>query len=211
MSHLEQLAETNCYVKQGPCKNVVLIEAQHTSSSILKKTLLEFGYHIAKCAPLNSDIMAQVVRYQPDMLILATDKPNQTLLKTLAEINKTLPLPIIIFAEKDTPTLIKGAIKSGVSAYIVSEVIPQHLNSIISVASERFKSEHALREELQQTKAQLESRKCIEKAKGIIMEQKQLNEQKSYDLLRKMAMDQGKPIAQIAKNIIDVQALLSCN
>ncbi len=211
MSHEQTFAKSNSDAKGGLSNSVVLIEAQHTSTSILKKTLLEFGYHIVKCAPLTSDIMAQVAKYQPDMLILATDKPNQALLQTLAEINKMLPLPIIIFAEKDTPSLIKGAIKSGVSAYIVSEIIPQHLNSIISVANERFKSEHALRQELHKTKQQLESRKCIEKAKGIVMEQKQINEQQSYDLLRKMAMDQGKPMAEIAQNIIDVQALLSCN
>ena len=189
--------------------NVLLIEEQQERSSILKKTLLDFGYNISQHAPLNTDIMAQVDAFKPDMLILATDLPSEALLKTLAEINQLLPLPIIIFAENDSPNLIKSAIRSGVSAYVVSEIIPQRLNSIISVANERFKSEQALRNELKQAKNQLESRKYIEKAKGIIMEQKQLSEQQSYDLLRKMAMDQGNSLAAVAKSIIDVHALLS--
>ena len=189
--------------------NVLLIEELQNRSSILKKTLLEFGYNIAQHVPLNTDLMEQVNKFQPDMLILATDQPSPELLKKLAEINQLLPLPIIIFAENDSPNLIKGAIKAGVSAYVVSEIIPQRLNSIISVANERFKAEQALRNELQQTKNQLESRKYIEKAKGIIMEQKQLNEQNAYNLLRKMAMDQGNSLASVAKNIIDVHALFS--
>ena len=189
--------------------NVLLIEEQQERSSILKKTLLDFGYNISQHVPLNTDIMAQVDAFKPDMLILATDLPSEALLKTLAEINQLLPLPIIIFAENDSPNLIKAAIRSGVSAYVVSEIIPQRLNSIISVANERFKSEQALRNELKQAKNQLESRKYIEKAKGIIMEQKQLSEQQSYDLLRKMAMDQGNSLAAVAKSIIDVHALLS--
>ena len=211
MSHPKTLAESKTPPLRESQGNVILIEAQHTSSSILKKTLLEFGYQISQCASLDSDIVKQIAIFQPDMLILATDEPDQTLLQTLAEINQRLPLPIIIFAEKDTPSLIKGAIKSGVSAYIVSEIIPQHLDSIISVANERFKSDQALRQELQKTKDQLESRKYVEKAKGIIMEQKQLNEQQSYDLLRKMAMNQGNSLTTIAKSIIDVHALLSSN
>lgn len=210
-SNISTAASTNASNKpaENSLGNVLLIEEQQTRNSILKKTLLEFNYHISQHAPLDTDIMKQVNLFQPDMLILATDEPTEALLKTLAEINRLLPLPIIIFAENDSPNLIKGAIKSGVSAYVVSEIIPQRLNSIISVANERFKSEQALRGELQRTKDKLESRKYVEKAKGIIMEQKQLNEQQSYDLLRKMAMDQGNSLSSVAKSIIDVHALLS--
>ena len=143
--------------------NVLLIETLQSRSSILKKTLLEFGYNIAQHVPLNTDLIAQVNTFQPDMLILATDLPSEAMLNTLAEINKLLPLPIIIFAEHDSPNLIKAAIKSGVSAYIVSEIIPQRLNSIISVANERFKAEQALRKELKKAKNQLESRKYMNK------------------------------------------------
>jgi response regulator NasT len=193
----------------GAAAHVLLIEDDEHKDSILKKTLLEFGFHISQHVSLETDIMKQIHTLQPNMLILATDLPSAKMLKTLAEINQLLPLPIIIFAENDSPNLIKSAIKAGVSAYVVSEIMPQRLNSIISVANERFKAEQSLRDELKRAKDQLESRKYIEKAKGIIMEQKSLNEQESYSLLRKMAMDQGNSLAEVAKNIIDVHALLS--
>lgn len=191
--------------------NVLLIDDLQNRSSIIKKSLLEFGYNISGHIPLDVEIMGQINLFNPDMLILVTELPSSNLLKTLAEINKLLPLPIIIFAENDSPNLIKDVIKSGVSAYVVSEIIPQRINSIISVANERFKAEQALKNELRQAKNQLESRKYIEKAKGIVMEQKQLNEQQSYNLLRKMAMDQSNTLAEVAKNIIDVHKFLSIN
>ena len=131
------------------------------------------------------------------------------MLKELAEINQLLPLPIVIFAENDSPNVIKNAIKSGVSAYVVNEILPQRLQSIISVANERFKAIQSLRNELKQAKTQLESRKYIERAKGLIMEQKQISENEAYSSLRKMAMDQGCSLAAVAKNIIDVCQLLS--
>jgi len=191
---------------QDTAIDVLLIEERASKRSRLKKTLLEFGYNIAKHSSLSIDI---ITLYQPSVLILSTDLPSSPMLATLAEINQLLPLPIIIIAENDTPNLVKNAIKSGVSAYVVSEMIPQRLKSIISVATERFKVEQSLRNELKRAKDQLESRKYIEKAKGIIMEQKQLNEQQSYELLRNMAMNQGSSLAEVAKNIIDVHTLLS--
>jgi len=191
---------------QDTAIDVLLIEERASKRSRLKKTLLEFGYNISKHSSLSIDI---ITLYQPSVLILSTDLPSSPMLATLAEINQLLPLPIIIIAENDTPNLVKNAIKSGVSAYVVSEMIPQRLKSIISVATERFKVEQSLRNELKRAKEQLESRKYIEKAKGIIMEQKQFNEQQSYELLRNMAMNQGSSLAEVAKNIIDVHTLLS--
>lgn len=189
--------------------DVLLIEKRATSSSLLKTTLIGFGYHIVHHARLDVDIIEKITLFQPSVLLLATDLPSESMLATLAEINQLLPIPIIIIAENDSPNLIKHAIKSGVSAYVVSEMIPQRLKSIISVANERFKADQTLRNELKRTKDQLESRKYIEKAKGIIMDQKQCNEQQSYSLLRKMAMDQGNSLVQVAKKIIEVHAMLS--
>lgn len=188
---------------------VLLIEEQKSNNSMLKKALLDFKYQVTKHLSFSDNIIAEIELCNPDILILATDLPNETLLKQLAEINQLAPLPIVIFAENDSPNVIKTAIKSGVSAYIVHEILPQRINSIISVANERFKEVQALRNELKQAQTQLESRKLIERAKGYIMQQKQMSENDAYSSLRKMAMDQGCPLAMVAKNVIDVCELLS--
>jgi len=189
--------------------SVLLIEEKKTSKSILRKALIDFNYQISKCLAFDESIITHIELCAPDILILATDLPSEKILKDLAEINQTLPLPIIIFAENDSPNVIQKAIKAGVSAYVVQEILPQRVNSIISVAHERFKEVQSLRNELKQAKTQLESRKLIERAKGYIMLQKNINENEAYSILRKMAMDQGNPIAMVAKNIIDVCELLT--
>jgi response regulator NasT len=188
---------------------VLLIEEQQPRSSPLKKALLDFNYQILKQLSFDDNIIAQIELYSPSILILATDQLSDKVLKDLAEINQLLPLPIVIFAENDSPNVIQKAIKSGVSAYVVHEILPQRINSIISVANERFKAVKALRDELKQAKNQLENRKYIERAKGYIMQQKQISESEAYGALRKMAMDQGSPLATVAKSIIDVCELMS--
>ena len=189
--------------------SVFLIEEQPNISSTLNKSLQDFDYHVTKHFLCDDSIITHLEQCNPDILILSTDNPSDKVLKELAEINQLLPLPIIIFAENDSPNVIKDAIKSGVSAYVVHEILPQRLKSIISVANERFKAVQALKNELKKTKTQLESRKLIERAKGLLMEQKQISENQAFETLRKMAMDQGNPLALVAKNIIDVCEVLT--
>lgn len=204
----EEKRELKC-AKEAARISVILVEEQNTSQSTLKKALLDFDYKVTKHLTFEDNIIHEIELCNPNMVVLATDMPTDRLLKELAEINQLQPLPIIIFAENDSPTVIKRAIKAGVSAYVVHEILPQRIKSIISVAYERFKQVQALRNELKQTKAQLESRKLIERAKGHIMQQRQVSENEAYSTLRKMAMDQGSSLAMVAKNIIDVCELLS--
>jgi len=189
--------------------SVLLIEKTPTNGSMLKKALLDFDYFVTKHISFEQNILEQIELCNPSVLIMATDLPSIRLLKKLAEINQLLPLPIVIFAENDSPNVIQNAINSGVSAYVVNEIHPHRIKSIISVANERFKAVQSLKRELKQAKTQLESRKYIERAKGLIMQQKQLSENEAYGALRKMAMDQGSSLAMVAKNIIDVCELLT--
>lgn len=189
--------------------SVLLVEEHPTSRSMLKKALNDFDYYITKHISFDEKLISEVELYNPDILILSTELLNDTTLKELAEINQLLPLPIVIFAEHDSPTVIQTAIRAGVSAYVVHEVLPQRIKSVISVAIERFKEIQSLRNELKQAKTQLESRKLIERAKGLLMEQKQISENQAFDALRKMAMNQGNSLAAVAKNIIDVCEVLS--
>ena len=189
--------------------SVLLIEERGKSNSPLRNALVDFNFKITKQLSFKDNIIKEIELCNPNIIIVSTDLPSDKMLKDLAEINQLLPLPIIIFAENDSPNVIQVAIKSGVSAYVVHEVLPQRIKSIISVANERFKSVQALRDELKHTKNQLEGRKYIERAKGYIMQQRKISEHEAYADLRKMAMNQGSPLATVAKNIIDVCELLS--
>lgn len=189
--------------------SVLLVEEKISGNSILKKALLDFKYSISQHITAEANLVEYLENYSPDILVMGIDSPTQKTLNELAEITQLSPLPIIIFAEQDTPTVIQTSIKAGVSAYVINEIQPQRLKSIITVAQERFKEVQALRNELENTKAQLESRKLIERAKGLIMQQKNISEPDAYNMLRKLAMDNGQPLAIVAKNIIDVCHLLS--
>ena len=80
-------------------------------------------------------------------------------------------------------------------------------------AEEKFKelgeAYEALRKELASTRAKLNERKLIEKAKGIVMQQRNVTEDQAYVALRKMAMDQNLALAEVARRVIAVAQLLA--
>jgi response regulator NasT len=189
--------------------SILLVEDKPNPSSMLRRALIDFDYHIAKHISYEENLISQIELCDPSILVLATNLPNDKILKELAEISQILPLPIVIFADNDSPTLIKRAIKSGVSAYIAHEILPKRIQSILYTAIERFKEIQSLRSELKQLKTKLESRKLIARAKELLMQQKRITEKQATETLKKMAMSQGHPLVFVAKNIIDVCEVLS--
>lgn len=85
---------------------------------------------------------------------------------------------------------------------------PRRLISLLDVAVARFHETERLKTELQATRASLAERKTVERAKGILMKQKGLDEPQAYHVLRKMAMDRNLRIGQAAENVIAVAEML---
>ena len=91
---------------------------------------------------------------------------------------------------------------------MVAGLQSQRLAPVLHVAIARFEQDLALREELSKAQAQLASRKLVDKAKGILMREQGLSEDLAYQRLRKLAMDRGEALAQVAQRVIDAHDLL---
>ena len=98
----------------------------------------------------------------------------------------------MLFTEDRDNATIQAALKAGVSAYIVAGMQADRLQPILDVAVARFEQDRALREELRDAQTKLAERKVIERAKGILMEQKGVGEEEAYRLMRKLAMDRNR-------------------
>lgn len=186
----------------------LLVDTSDARGALLNKALRDNDYHIAEHIHDISALVYAVERHQPDFLIMGMDLPDQRVLDALIELKHSHPLPVIVFAEHDTPQIIEQVVKVGISAFIVDDIQAQRFPSIINVAIARFRAQQGLLEELEATKTKLAERKILEKAKGLLMKQKGLTEDEAYSSLRKMAMDKGQPIVAVAENIIDVFQLL---
>lgn len=187
---------------------VVLVDDDPGRTAILEQALDDAGYRVIarlpSCDPLNTEI----THLQPDVIIIDMESPGRDILEHMQSITNERPKPIVMFANQSDSGTIEKAIKAGVSAYIVDGLNANRVKPIIEVAIARFREYHALRQELQDTKAKLSERKLIERAKGILMEKRNMGEDEAYKALRKMAMDRNIRLVQAAENIIAVADLL---
>jgi response regulator NasT len=188
---------------------VMVVDKSKNRSELLEQALIDAGYEVVAKLNKEHNLQAHVNQMQPDVIIIDMDSPGRDILEHMHSITREQPKPIVMFSDDSSGETINEALRAGVSAYIVDGLNPKRVKPIVDVALARFKEFQALRNELEKTKTTLAERKVVDKAKGILMQQRGFTEEEAYKALRKMAMDKNKRIAEIAENIIEVSKLLS--
>lgn len=187
---------------------VLLCDEDRGRAALLEQALADAGYSVIARLMDAENLSAEVAHHQPDVIIIDLDSPDRDTLEQMRSISRDQPRPIVMFAEDDDSGTINQAIKAGVSAYVVDGLSGKRVRPVMEVAIARFREYQALREELARTKNSLEERKLIEQAKGLLMRHRQMDENAAYQALRKLAMDQGKKLPEVARNVIAIMELL---
>jgi len=187
---------------------VLVVDDQDERIAVLRDGLAEAGAVLAGVARPDEDLIVRIAELRPDMVVLDLNAPSRDMLEDVATINRDRPLPIVVFTGAEGAGLITEAIAAGVSAYVVDGLERHRVKPVIEVAIARFRAFDKLRRELDTAKAALSDRKVIERAKGILMEQRGLNEEEAYRALRKLAMDQNKRLVDVAEGLITYASLL---
>ena len=150
----------------------------------------------------------EAAAFAPDVVVIACDSPDRDTLESLREATEANPRPIVMFADRSEPGLAEQAVKAGVAAYVVDGLAPGRVRPVLDVALTRFQLMQQLRADLAKAKADLASRKTVERAKGLLMKERGLDEDGAYKLLRKLAMDQNKRIGDVAREIVTYAKVL---
>jgi len=202
--------EKNVVPMQSPDTTTILlfeslaVEPKHQLNEKLAGGALNNVILISNTDSLLSDIK----QHQPDILVMSVEFLSSSTLEQLILINEEQPLPVAVFAQQTSQEILKTAICAGVDSYVVDDVQEHRLKTILDLAIARFEQFHSLAKELEQTKEKLSERKLIEKAKGILMQQKNLSEDEAYTQMRKSAMNQGQSMAELSKRVISVFEML---
>jgi two-component system, response regulator / RNA-binding antiterminator len=174
----------------------------------LRIGLLESGYNLIAVLPADSFLAQRIAQLQPDMIIVDAESDARDALEHVVIATRDERRPIVLFTENNDTTHVKDAVAAGVNAYIVAGLSPDRIRPIMDVAMARFEHEQSLRQELQSARSELQDRKTIDRAKGLLMQRQNLSEQEAYEKLRKTAMDKGLKLADVAQRMLDVADLL---
>lgn len=185
-------------------KSVLLVSDEAIATEGLKKGLLQSGVTEIFEYSIEQNFLTKLNDLNVDFIVLDIEKPNKELFERISVVDSLCPTPVICFSNDSDSSVIANSVKAGISAYIVDGKSPERIKPIMEVAYQRFKACQAMRKELTIVKDKLSERATIEKAKGILVQEKGLTEDQAYSTMRKMAMDQGRRISTIAHEICGV-------
>ncbi|MCW8900280.1 MAG: ANTAR domain-containing protein [Gammaproteobacteria bacterium] len=186
---------------------IMLIDENPSKTGMLTNSLNDAGFKVVGRISCDDDILSGIQICKPDVLVIDMESPNDYIFNQLVEINKEHPKPIVFFSDKGEATVIEKAVKVGVSAFIVDGLTARRVKPVIELAIARFKEMQSLYKELYDTKINLEERKVVERAKGILMNKKNISEDDAYKALRKISMEQNKKLIDVARSMIELSEL----
>jgi response regulator NasT len=182
--------------------------AEVERSRILRMALLEAGYNVVATLPGDRFLPERIAQIQPDMIVVDAESQGRDILEHVVMATRDERRPIVMFSDDEDTSYVRRAIAAGVSAYVASGVPSERIKPVVDVAMARFEQEEKLRRELADAKNQLEERKVVDRAKGLLMTRQGLSEQEAYARLRKAAMDKGIKLSEVAQRLIDAADLL---
>jgi len=182
-------------------KRILIAEDETLIRMDLGEMLRENGYEVIAEATNGEEAIALAHELKPDLAILDVKMPKLDGITAAEEIVKLAPvLMLTAFSQKD---LVERALDAGVMAYVVKPFTIDDLIPAIEIATARHAQMIALQSEIADLTERLETRKLIDRAKGILMQAMKLSEPDAFKWIQRTAMDKRVSMKQVAEAVID--------
>jgi len=183
---------------------VLLVNDTDKPIAELREALQRAGYEILADVAHARALLHAVETQRPDVILIDTESPTRDTLEQLAVMNAAAPRPVVMFSDTADQSVIRAAVRAGVTTYVVDGMSPGKLAPILEVACARFDEEDKLRRRLAEVEQQLADRKDIDRAKGWLMDRHGLSEAEAFELLRGQAMKQGVRLGDVARQLLSL-------
>lgn len=193
---------------RGAALTVLVIDENRLRASIIEAGLREAGHTEVVLVDDVTGIAARIAALEPDVIVIDIENPNRDMLENMFQLSRAVKRPIAMFVDRSDTAWIEAAVDAGVSAYVVDGLKKERVKPILDMAISRFNAFSRMERELEEARTELQSRKTVERAKGILMKSRGLSEQEAYALLRKTAMNQNRKISDVAQSLVTAAGLL---
>ncbi|HCL64292.1 MAG TPA: two-component system response regulator [Rhizobium sp.] len=193
---------------RSPDLTVLVIDENTLRASIIEAGLHEAGHRNVTVIHEVLGVARRIEGLMPDVIVISLENPNRDMLESMFQLSRSVKRPIAMFVDRSEQGMIEAAVEAGVSAYVVDGLRQERVKPILDMAISRFNAYSRLARELEEARSELENRKLVERAKGILMKSKGIGEDEAYRLLRSTAMKQNRKIAEIAQSLVLAAGLL---
>jgi two-component system, response regulator / RNA-binding antiterminator len=187
---------------------IAIVDESPIRAAILEEGLREAGYHDVELLGDMRNLLKRLYALDPEVILIDLENPSRDALEQMFQVSRAVRRPVAMFVDQSDAASIEASVNAGVSAYIVDGLKKERIKSILDLCVSRFNAFSRLQDELARAKSDLEDRKSIDRAKGILMKTKNLTEDQAYAAMRSAAMRENKKIADVARAILTAADLL---
>src|SRR6476659_8193254 len=181
---------------------IVVAEDEALIRLDLAEMLAELGYDVVGQASDGEQAVALVQEHRPDVVIMDVKMPVLDGISAAEQIGKERIAPVIMLTAFSQKELVERARDAGVMAYIVKPFTQADLAPAVDIATSRWTELKALESEIADLGERLETRKAVDRAKGILMTRLKLSEADAFRWIQKTAMDRRLGMREVADAVI---------
>ncbi len=185
-----------------PRWRVVIVDDHVRSRADVSEAVVASDGEIVAEGTTAAEAISLVERHCPDVAIFAVGLPDGSGVDAARGVMNHSPCPIVLLTSRTDPAVVEGARAAGVMAFLLKPLRREELGPALDLAVSRFREFETIRKENEDLRRTLESRKIVERAKGLLMEREGLTEAQAFRRIQKAAMDARKPMAAIAEAIL---------
>jgi two-component system, response regulator PdtaR len=182
-------------------KTVLVVDDDAAIRQTLER-ILTYHRHRVLSAPSGPEALRQVMAEAVDAILLDIKMPGMDGISAAREIGAERLSAVVLVTAFSQRELIEEASDAGVHGYVVKPFERHDLTPAIEVAIARFGTERELAEQVTDVTERLETRKILDRAKGVLMDQHGLSEQASFDFVQKRAMSERATMREIAEQVL---------
>ena len=195
---------------------IAVIDQNPLRAAIIEEGLRAAGHTSVVRIDDTAELLDRIRAIDPDVILIDLESPSRDVLESpsrdvleqMFQVSRSVARPVAMFVDRSDAATIAAAIDAGVSAYIVDGLRKDRVKPILDMTISRFNAFAKLKKELETAKSQLDDRKAIDRAKALVMRAKAIPEEQAYALMRHVAMNENKKIAEVARSIITAAELL---
>ena len=181
---------------------ILIAEDEAVPRLELKDMLQHLGYQVVGEAPDGRVAISLAREVRPDLVVMDIKMPELdgiSAARVLLEERISAVLLVSAYSDRD---LVDGAKDAGVLGYVTKPFGEAQLVPALEVALARFRQFLALEEELGDTRSALETRRAVDRAKGVLMDRHGLKEEEAFRRIQKLSMDTRKSMREVAEAIL---------
>jgi len=183
-------------------KRIMVVEDESIVRLDVSLMLEDAGYSVVAQAGDGESAVEQAFAHQPDLIIMDIKMPKLNGLKASQIISNKMNTPILLLTAYSQQEFINKAKESNIYGYLVKPITEASLIPAVEIALKQAERSNEFREKINSMELKIKSRKIIERAKGLLMDKKNLSEDIAFQKMRKISMDKQVPLENIAKRII---------